>query len=183
VPGAARRALSAWSKTKQYEALCASGERVVFYNYIVDLTTETAMAKTKRAPGLALPRVARPRRSYEERTGLTSRAAKISLAAINDKPEFVEDEDGHRMRVWKTEELSSYSHQDIADALRGRHIVEREDLLETIPPSAIKYAVTKQWLRRDERGGWFYVTDKAVFELRLPRQVRGRRIQFAKAPR
>jgi hypothetical protein len=139
------------------------------------------MPKTKCTPGLSLPRAAQKRRSYEERTGMTSRAARIHFKAVNDKPEFTEDDDGHRIRLWKTEEMSSYSHQDIADALRGRNVVEREDLLEVIPPSAIKYAVTKQWLVPES--GWFRVTDKAVFELRLPRVIRGRKIRFTKAVR
>jgi hypothetical protein len=129
------------------------------------------------ATALQLPRLARKRRSYEERAGLNSRAAKITLKAINDAPEFRETIEGNRVRVWKSSEMSSYSNADVASALRGHYVIEEEEMLATIPPSAIKYAVTKRWLEKTP-AGWFYVTTTARAELKLPSSVRGRKIRF-----
>jgi hypothetical protein len=126
----------------------------------------------------SLPTSAR-KRSYVDRTGMTTRSARVLAKAINERPAFIEDADEHLIRQWKPEELQRYSNDDIKSALRFRHVAEAEELTETIPPTAVKYGVTKGWLRQDERGGWYHVTRKAAAELDLPRQHRGRKIRFA----
>src|SRR5712691_9488015 len=107
---------------------------------------------------LSLPKTVHKRSSYAARSGITARTARILAKAINERPTFSEDADGHRIRQWKPEEIQRYGNDDIKSALRFRHVVEAEELLETIPPSAIKYCVTKGWLRQDGLGGWYYVT-------------------------
>jgi hypothetical protein len=93
----------------------------------------------------------RARKSYEDRTGLSTRAAKILIAAIHTKPATVEDDAGNVIRVWKSSEMSSYSNADIASCLKNRVAVEPNEMLGTVPPSAIKYAVTKEgWLLPNE---------------------------------
>jgi len=128
---------------------------------------------------LKLTTIARKRSSYAVRSGMTGRAAKVLASAVNEKPEFYEDEDGNRIRVWKSSEMSSYSNADIADCLRNRVAVEAAEMLGTVPPSAIKYAVTKGWLVKDMLGDFFRVTRKASFELKLPLSFQGRKIPFA----
>jgi hypothetical protein len=136
------------------------------------------MARTSRkTASLKITRAAHKRFSYEFRSGCSSRAAAIAFKAVNEQPVFVEDEDGHMMRQWKKEELQSYTQDDIKNAIRGRHAVETEDMLEWIPPSAIKYSVTKGWLATFG-AGIYRVTRKAAAELDLPRSVGGRKIAF-----
>jgi hypothetical protein len=135
------------------------------------------MARTSRKSGLALPRTAHKRFSYEVRSGSASRAGGIAFKAFNEVPEFVEDDDGHLIRQWKEHELKHYTHDDIVLALRGRHVVETEDMLEYVPERAIGYCVTKGWLFKDGPG-IYRVTRKAAAELNLPRSVGGRKLHF-----
>jgi len=118
------------------------------------------------------------KRTYADRTGMTGRSARILAKAVTEWPAFIEDADGHRIRQWKPDEMQSYSNDDIKSALRFNHVVEVEDLLETLPPSAVKYCATKGWLRLSA-GGWYEVTRKAAVDLDLPRQHRGRKVRFA----
>ena len=118
------------------------------------------------------------RKSYAERSGMTSRSARILASAITEKPVFIEDADGHLIRQWKPEEMQRYGNDEIKSELRFRHVVELEDLLETIPPSAVKYCCSKGWLRKDA-GGWFLVTKKAAADLGLPLNHQGRKVRFA----
>ena len=134
----------------------------------------------RRRPALPLPTVAHKRSSYDERVGRCSRAVKIAAQALTDKPVFVEDEDGHRIRQWKYEELGHFTQADIAQALWRCQVVEVEDLLETILPTAIRFAATKGWLYAD--GPFLRVTLKAAKELDLPRTVNGRKIRFYDGP-
>jgi hypothetical protein len=134
------------------------------------------MARTRKTPALIIPKPANKRFSYEHRSGQNTRAAKIVFDAFNDQPEFIEDDDGHMIRQWREHEMKHYTNGDIRDALRGRSVVEPEDLLEYIPERAIGYSVTKGWLFPD--GPWFRVTRKAAAELDLPRSVCGRKITF-----
>ena len=86
--------------------------------------------------------------AYAARTGMDKRSAKILVAAYIVKPETFEDEQGNVIRVWKSAEMSSYSNADIASTLRNRVAVEPNEMLGTVPPSAIKSCVTKGWLVR-----------------------------------
>lgn len=137
------------------------------------------MARTAAKSAFQLPTIARRRSTWEQRTAVHSKAAKLAAQAMTEKPVFIEDDDGHRMKVWQQHELHSYSHSDIVTAIRGQRAVEREDLLEFIPPGAIKYCTTKGWLfESTTTRGVFWVTRKAAAELDLPRKAQGRTIQF-----
>ena len=94
----------------------------------------------------ACDRKPRARKSYADRTGMSSRASVTLAAAVVTKPESFEDDNGNTIRVWKSSEMSSYSNADIASCLVNRVAVEPNEMLGTVPPSAIKYAVTKGWL-------------------------------------
>ena len=59
-------------------------------------------------------------------------------------------------------------------------MVEVEDLLETISPTAIRFAATKGWLFAD--GPFLKVTLKTANELDLPRTAGGRKIRFYDGP-
>jgi hypothetical protein len=59
------------------------------------------------------------------------------------------------------------------------------ELLVCIPPSGVKYAVTKGWLIANPSNTLFRVTAQGAIDLKLPRTFRGgathgRRIPFAK---
>jgi hypothetical protein len=129
-------------------------------------------------------KTARVRDSYVARTGMNTRACKILIAAHQVKIEFVEDEDGNSIRVWKSSESSSYSNADLKACLSNRVAVEANEMLGTVPPSAIKYCVTKGWLI--PHGSLYRVTLKAALELDLPMRFKGlhngRKIPFAPAP-
>ena len=121
--------------------------------------------------------------AYARRTGMNTRAAVILAKAVVMKPETIEDPDGNIIRVWKSSESSSYSNADLVSCLRNRVAVEAAEMLGTVPPSAIKYCVTKGWLLPNASGTLFQVTKKAARELDLPVRFKGvfngRRIPFA----
>lgn len=120
------------------------------------------------------------RRSYDERSRSNTEAAKILANAFCREIEFTTNEQGDRVRVWRADELQTFKHDDIANAIRRRRALEQVELLEEIPPTAIKYAVTKRWLIQS--GGLYFVTDRAAAELSLPRKDgNGATIRFAKA--
>lgn len=119
---------------------------------------------------LVLPRVVHRRKSYEDRTGLSSRAARITLKAVN--AEFIYTEDGVLQRVWKPEEMQSYKNEDIRKWLLGNRVVEADTALQYVPPSAVKYAITKGWIRKDLQGRpFFWITKAAAIDLGLPKPV------------
>jgi hypothetical protein len=127
----------------------------------------------------------RARKSYEDRTGLSTRAAKTLIAAHFTKPETKEDDNGNVIRVWKSSEMSSYSNADIASCLVNKVAVEPNEMLGTVPPSAIKYAVTKGWLLPNASQTLYRVTLKGAIELNLPMHFKGvnggRKIPFVLA--
>jgi hypothetical protein len=85
----------------------------------------------------------------------------------------VEDGEGNVMRVWKSSELQSYTNADIASCLANRVAVEPAEMLGTVPPSAIKYCVSKGWLLTNESKTLYRVTLKAAIELNLPLHFKG----------
>jgi hypothetical protein len=128
-----------------------------------------------------------PRKSYEARTGMDKRAAKILAAANIVKPETIEDDQGNTIRVWKSSESSSYSNADIASTLVNRVAVEPNEMLGTVPPSAIKYCVTKGWLVPNASKTLYSVTLRGAVDLNLPLRFKGgafhgRKIPFAATP-
>jgi hypothetical protein len=136
------------------------------------------MARKSARPRLHLPTVAKKRSSWEQRSGTSSRAASILYRGFNEAVEFVEDEDGNAVRQWPAN-MQSYTNEDMKRALSRRRAVERHELLEHVPPTAIGYMQTKGWIQRDPRGGFFYVTRKAWLDLGLPSHDRGgRKIRF-----
>lgn len=127
-----------------------------------------------------MARKIRKLRSYDARTGRNTAGAAIIAKAFVERPVFLETAEGCMVREWKPEEMQSYSNADIAEAIGGRRAVERDEMLGTIPMSAVKYCVTKGWLWMD-RMGLYWVTEKAATELKLPRKSAGATIRFLKA--
>lgn len=126
--------------------------------------------------------MARRRTSYEQRTRSNTPAARAIAKAFCARPEVVEDADGFLVRQWKPEEMQTYTQDEVAGALKRKRAVEHNELLEVIPPSAIKYAVTKHWLKPAAVGTYYMVTDRAAADLALPRKTaEGWTIRFAKA--
>ena len=134
----------------------------------------------------ACDRKTRARKSYSDRTGMSSRASVILAAAVITKPEMFEDDNGNTIRVWKSSEMSSYSNADIASTLVNRVAIEPGEMLGTVPPSAIKYCVTKGWLVPNADKTLYRVTLKGAIDLDLPLHFKGkfngRKIPFAAAP-
>ena len=131
-------------------------------------------------------RKSRTRKSYADRTGMSSRASVTLAAAVVLKPETFEDDNGNTIRVWKSSEMSSYSNSDIASTLVNRVAVEPNEMLGTVPPSAIKYCVTKGWLIPNADKTLYRITLKGAIDLDLPLYFKGkfngRKIPFAAAP-
>ena len=126
--------------------------------------------------------------AYAARTGMDKRSAKILVAAHIVKPETFEDDQGNVVRVWKSAEMSSYSNADIASTLRNRVAVEPNEMLGTVPPSAIKYCVTKGWLVPNASKTLYSVTLRGAVDLNLPLRFKGgafhgRKIPFAATPK
>jgi len=134
----------------------------------------------------ACDRKPRARKSYADRTGMNSRASTTLAAAVVQKLESYEDADGNTIRVWKSSEMSSYSNADIASTLVNRVAVEPGEMLGTVPPSAIKYCVTKGWLIPNADKSLYRITLRAAIDLNLPLRFKGklngRKIPFAAAP-
>ena len=119
------------------------------------------------------------RRSYETRSRSNTQAAKVLAEAFCRKVEFTATEEGDLVRQWRKDELQTFKHEDIAGALRGKRAFEHNELLAEIPPTAIKYAVTKSYLV--QAAGLYFVTEKAAAEFQLPRKAgNGLTIKFAK---
>jgi hypothetical protein len=117
---------------------------------------------------------------------MSSRASITLAAAVVLKPETFEDNNGNTIRVWKSSEMSSYSNSDIASTLVNRVAVEANEMLGTVPPSAIKYCVTKGWLIPNADKTLYRITLKGAIDLDLPLYFKGkfngRKIPFAAAP-
>jgi hypothetical protein len=105
---------------------------------------------------------------------MSARSSIILAAALIVKPETFEDENGNTIRVWKSAEMSSYSNADIAGCLINRVAVEPNEMLGTVPPSVIKYAVTKGWLVPNSDRTLYRVTLKGAIELDLPLRFKGK---------
>ena len=126
----------------------------------------------------------RRRKSCEDRTRSNTRAAIILAKATFSKPARIEDDNGNVMRVWQPSELQAYTNAMIASALANRVAVEHNEMLGAIPPTAIKYSVTKGWLLANPARTLYRVTLKGAVELDLPMRFKGganhgRRIPFA----
>lgn len=131
---------------------------------------------------LQITRPARKRSDYATRTGQNTRSAAINAAAANEKPVFIEDCHGNLIRKWSAEDQKSYRSADYACALRRTRAVELHDLLAVIPLSAVKYALGKGWIVRDQNplAQWFWVTKDAKAELNLPKiDSMGQTIKFS----
>jgi hypothetical protein len=121
------------------------------------------------------------RKTYAQRTRADTRAAAILAAAVSRPVVIEEDVNGFVAREWRAEELQTYKQADIVAALSGQRFFDEEELLQTIPPSAIRYSVSKGWLLKGAIAGTYWVTEKGATELRLPRKVAGVTLKFAKA--
>lgn len=118
------------------------------------------------------------RRTYEQRTRANTVGARMLAEAFTRKIEFTEV-GGDLVRQWRADELQAYKNSDIGSAISRRRAFEHNELLADIPPTAIKYAVTKGWLVLT--GGLYWVTEKAAAELKLPRKGHdGLSIRFLK---
>jgi hypothetical protein len=122
----------------------------------------------------------RRRRTYEQRTKATTEAARILARAVTQQIEYMTTPEGDRVRVWRPEELQRFTNADIAKGLSYRRAVEHIELLDFIPPTGIKYALTKGWISKDRRAEFYWVTQKGADELNLPRKVGGITIRFLK---
>lgn len=119
-------------------------------------------------------KIRRARKSYEARTGMNSRANRIIVAAMAEKPAFHEDADGYIIREWKKDDLQRFTNEQIASCLRNTLAVTPAEMLGTVPPTAIKYCVTKGWLVANASGSILTVTLKAAIDLDLPLNYRGK---------
>ncbi len=130
-------------------------------------------------------RIAAAHDAYAKRTGMTSRAAIITVKSLLVPIDTTEDENGNMVRNWKPSEFQTFKHADIFGVLVNRVAVEMNEMLVGIPPSGIKYAVSKGWLVSTPSNVLFRITLQAAIDLKLPRtfkggNLHGRRIPFVK---
>jgi hypothetical protein len=134
---------------------------------------------------LQMTKRVRARKSHAARTGMDTRAARSLISAMfGAGPRFHEDEDGNLIREWQKHELHSSTNADLREALQNRVAVTDSKMLGIVPPSAIKYSVTKGWLRPHGKNGLYFVTQAGAIDLKLPRRFKGgvhhgRKIRFA----
>ena|ERR1700722_11359852 len=133
---------------------------------------------------LVISRPIRARKSYEARTGMNSRANRILVAAMAEKPVFKEDDNGNLIREWQKKDEQRFTNAQLADCLRNRVAVEPGEMLGTVPPTAIKYCVTKGWLVPNASASLYTITLKGAIDLDLPLNFKGgkhhgRKIPFA----
>lgn len=129
---------------------------------------------------LSLPTIARKRRSYEDRVGMHSRAAKTLAEAEAMKPVYSEDADGHLIRDW-SQPHERLTNDDLRVALLRVQVVEYEDMLQHVSPGVIKYAEQQNWIVKSA-GGFYRITTIAAKHLDLPAKDRdGRKIRFVEA--
>lgn len=119
------------------------------------------------------------RHTYAQRTRANTEGARMLAEAFCRKVEYVVDDAGRSVRKWFPDQLQTYKNDDIARAVSRRRAIEYTDLVDDIPPTAVKYAVTKGWLVL--AGGLYWVTAKAAIELKLPpKTADGLTIRFLK---
>lgn len=83
------------------------------------------------------------------------------------KPEYIEDENGFRVRVWGDGSFDYVKDEDVRAWLVGNRVIE--DLrsgLEFVRESYIRKLVAEGYLRRS--GPLYWVTQKAADRFRLP---------------
>jgi hypothetical protein len=138
---------------------------------------------------LTMNRVVRARKSHAAKTGLDTRAARSLIGAMfGAGPRFHEDEDGNVIREWQPADMQRYTNADLRLALSNRVALTDAEMLGTVPMSAIRYCVTRGYLRPHGTGGLYFVTETGAHDLKLPRRFRGgvhhgRKIKFQPAPR
>jgi hypothetical protein len=124
------------------------------------------------------------KKTYAQKTGQNARGAVILAAAMFQKIETTEDDNGNVIRLWKSYEGNQFTNGQLRDILSNRVSVETNEFLGTVPPAAVKYCANKRFIIPAGADLWL-VTDVAAFELKLPRKFtggrfKGRSIPFAK---
>jgi hypothetical protein len=123
------------------------------------------------------------KKTYAQKTGQNSLGASLLAAAMFQKIETTEDENGNVIRLWKSYEGNQFTNGQLREVLSNRVAVETNEFLGIVPPAAIKYCVNKRFII-PAGADLYLVTDIAAFELKLPRKFtgrfKGRTIPFAK---
>jgi hypothetical protein len=84
------------------------------------------------------------------------------------RPEYIEDQDGNRIRIWGDGMVDWVKDEDVRSWLLGLRVIE--DLnsgLEFVRESYIKSMVAQGYLRKIN--GWYWVTRKAADRFNLPK--------------
>lgn len=133
------------------------------------------------AQTLSMPTIAKRRKTWAQRTGQGTRAAKIVAKAMNEKPEFYENAEGFTVRRWKKEDLQRFTNEDVAAWLRHNRAVDSDEAEYWVPPTAVKYAITKGWVRPSASSPKILlVTRKGALDLKLPPvKIGGATVKFA----
>jgi hypothetical protein len=120
---------------------------------------------------LQLPRTVKRRKSYAERSGMNSRAIRIQIKEANggfDRTYEEDQETGVRRRIFKGDEWRHITNEDVRNMLIGQRVIDLDHALEYVTPSTVKWCERSGYLRRDDRGPYWWVTAKAAGEFNLP---------------
>jgi hypothetical protein len=96
------------------------------------------------------------------------RALRIASMAILG-PQFIEDDEGNRVRVWGDGMEDWVTADDVRSWLLGNRVVELREGLEFVREDYVKMMVREGYLRKDARGSLYWVTEKAAWKWDLPK--------------
>ena len=129
---------------------------------------------------LSMTRTANKRKSYDERTGRSSRAGQIALKSAlgHFDRKFTTNDYGDRVQIFPSTHRAT--NDDIRQWLSGNRVVDRYDVLEFCPGSTVDWCVRQGFLKPDPDGRpYFWVTVTAAAQFNLP-ELPG--TGFAKVP-
>jgi hypothetical protein len=110
---------------------------------------------------------------------LDSQRYSTAIRAISHKPNFVEEADGQRVRIWSdatkdksgrvVQSLDVVTDEDVRLWLLGERVVTLRSGLEFCHQKYIAGMVREGYLRKDDAADWFWVTAKAAERWSLPK--------------
>jgi hypothetical protein len=98
-----------------------------------------------------------------------ARAIRVAMQALHG-PQYEEDEEGRRIRVWGVAMEDWVTDDDVRSwLLNTRAVEDLRDGLEFVRETYIKTMVRDGYLRKDPQAAYYWVTAKAAERFKLPR--------------
>jgi hypothetical protein len=97
-----------------------------------------------------------------------AQAARIACLAFNG-PQFEEEADGQRIRIWADGNVDWVTADDVRAWLLNQRVVDLREGLEFVREDYIKMMVREDFLRIDPSRTFYWVTAKAAERWHLPK--------------